>query len=157
MSEKQRWGKEAHLGDAVTANQADWWRSWEAGLWSANAQEDSWRKGSLGQKGSSPGSSGLWHISLKKPEIAQFHHLSDILMQSTACSVTFLCSVRANALLLRLWFLRLLESTHSCQWGLHQCHEDAAQLLYLLLFSEGPWWRISVKKHSVKILPSGLN
>lgn len=40
--------------------------SWEAGLQSADARGDSWGKDSLEQKGSSPGSSGLWHISLEK-------------------------------------------------------------------------------------------
>lgn len=144
MSEKQRWGKEPHLGGAVTANQADWCCDGVLGSRAVVSRGSSWRKGSLEQKESSLGSSGQWHISLKKPEIAQFHHLSDILMQCTACSVTFLCSVWANVLLLMLWFLRLLEPTcpHTAVTG--DCTSVIRMRpywIYLLLFPESPFWK----------------
>lgn len=131
---------------------------WDAG--SADAQRDRWGKGNLEQKGSSPGASGLWHISFKKPEIAQFHHLSDILMQSAACSATFLRSVRAKVLLPMLWFLRLLESTYHTQLSLGTAPVSwgCSPTILFIAFSRRSLLKKSVLRNTAqKMLPAVLN
>lgn len=133
--------------------------SWEAGLCSADAQGDSWRKGSLEQKGSSPGLSGLWHISLKKPEILSF-----IICLTTSCKAL-------HAQCLSSGLLGLMP----CYWcfdsqaaGVHVPHTavtgDCTSVTRLqhncsiYCFSQKvPARKISVKKHSVKMLPALLN
>jgi len=99
--------------------------SWEAGLWSADAQRDSWEKGNLVQNSTFP--------LRNRTKIVQSHHSSDIFTQSTACSATFLFWIRANGLPLLLGFLRWLKCMYEVQLsqgGLQQCHNGCILLLF---------------------------
>lgn len=161
MSEKQRWGKEVHLGDAVTAHQAEWCCD---GVLRSRAvlsrcSRRQWEKRQPGAERVKPWLKWAMAHFPHETRDSQFHHLSDNLMQSTACSVPFLCSVRANALLLMLWFSGCWSprTTHSWHWGLHQCHRLQHNCSIYCFSQKVPAGKISVKKHSVKMLPALLN
>lgn len=141
MAEKQRWGQDAQMGDAGTANQTVWCCD---GVLGSRAVVSRRLRRQLGKR--QPGSQGVkphlkWAMAHFPRETNQrlfsliirltsshkaLHALplSSAVLALTACHCRFVFSGSWNPC-----------TASSCHWGLHQCHKDATQLLYFTAFS----------------------
>lgn len=113
------------------------------------------------RKGQAPAQVSCSTFPLRnKTKIAQSHHSSDILTQSTALPATFPFCVRANSLPMLPCFLRWLKSMYRVQLSLRTAPVSQGcclMVLFYCLFQKVPVENNRVKKQSVKMLPAVLN
>lgn len=152
------------MGGTGTANQADWWCDGTLGSRAMVQQElkqTAGEKTAWSRRGQASAQVGCATFPLgNETKIAQSHHSSDILRQSTACPATLRCCIRDNSLSLLLRFLRQLKWKLWVQLSLGTAPVPQGcclTVVFYCFFQKVPAEKISIKKHSVKMQPVVLN
>lgn len=137
------------------------WGPEKRGCGQQTLEETAGEKAAWSRRGQAPPQVGYGTFpSRNKTMIAQSHHSSDILTQSTACPATFLFRIRANGLPVLLRFLRWLKSMYQVQLSLTTAPGSQGcclTVVFYCFFQKVPAEKFSVKKHSVKMLLALLN
>lgn len=155
MAEKRRWGQQAQMGGAGSANQADWCCNGTLGS-RAMVSRSSRRQPGKRQ----PGAEGVkpqlkWAVAHFPWETKQ-RLLSLIIPLTSSCKAP--CALPLSSAVLGITACHCcfvfsgswnVCSESSCHWGLQQCHKDAAWQLYFIAFSRGPLLRRSALRSTV--------